>query len=209
MSPKVPIPVPTSWFRTTTLGLAELTIVSFLILTPHKIAQNSPSVTVQEWADGISLSCKDSTVTNNVITGATDGGIVIFGSPGSHIYNNISKNLSPFLVTRLTLNFAVRASDNMQLGGINLVDYAPWSGNFNGTVVENNQIFGGFATSALNSTTDEGKNAEDTFIKIGIAMGSRTWFGSKFGYDMNYGAVVRNNSFHGAVSAPVYALIRL
>ena len=97
----------------------------------------------------------------------------------------------------------------MQLGGINLVDYAPWSGNFNGTVVENNQIFGGFATSALNSTTEEGKNTEDTFIKIGIAMGSRTWFGSKFGYDMNYGAVVRNNTFQGAVSARISALIPL
>ncbi|KAG8955527.1 hypothetical protein FRC03_011117 [Tulasnella sp. 419] len=42
----------------------------------------------QQWADGISLSCKNSIVRNNYITGATDGGIVIFGSPGSHVYNN-------------------------------------------------------------------------------------------------------------------------
>lgn len=53
----------------------------------------------------------------------------------------------------------------MQLGGINLVDYDPWSGDFTGVVVENNQILGGFATSLTNATTDQGKNAEDAFIK--------------------------------------------
>lgn len=42
----------------------------------------------QEWADGVSLACSDSIVQNNMIQGATDGGIVIFGSPGSLIYNN-------------------------------------------------------------------------------------------------------------------------
>lgn len=44
--------------------------------------------TFQEWADGISLSCRNSVVRYNNITGATDGGIVVFGSPGSQIYNN-------------------------------------------------------------------------------------------------------------------------
>lgn len=54
----------------------------------------------------------------------------------------------------------------MQLGGINMVDYDPWSGDFTGTVVENNIILGGFATSGTNpSDSEEGKNAEDTFIK--------------------------------------------
>jgi len=42
----------------------------------------------QEWADGVSLACSDSIVQNNMIQGATDGGIVIFGSPGSLISNN-------------------------------------------------------------------------------------------------------------------------
>jgi len=46
------------------------------------------SETFQQWADGISLSCRNSIVRNNMIQGATDGGIVIFGSPGSQIYNN-------------------------------------------------------------------------------------------------------------------------
>lgn len=42
----------------------------------------------QEWADGISLSCRDATVHNNTIVGPTDGGVVVFGSPGSVVENN-------------------------------------------------------------------------------------------------------------------------
>lgn len=42
----------------------------------------------QEWADGISLACRNSIVKDNMILGATDGGIVVFGSPGSLIENN-------------------------------------------------------------------------------------------------------------------------
>ena len=34
------------------------------------------------------------------------------------------------------------------LGGINMVDYDPWSGDFTGTVVRDNLILGGFATDA-------------------------------------------------------------
>jgi parallel beta-helix repeat protein len=44
--------------------------------------------TFQEWADGISVSCRDSIVRNNMIKGPTDGGIVLFGSPGTQVYNN-------------------------------------------------------------------------------------------------------------------------
>ncbi|KAG9015555.1 hypothetical protein FRB94_000160 [Tulasnella sp. JGI-2019a] len=134
----------------------------------------------QEWADGISLSCKLSIVQNNVVTGATDGGIVIFGSPGSHIHNNTIVN-----------------EGAMQLGGINMVDWSPWHGDFTGTIVENNIIQGGFATNLTNAATEEGKNADDAFIKIGLAMGARTWFGDQFGYNATIGAVVRNNVFMG------------
>ncbi|KAG8897636.1 hypothetical protein FRB99_008020 [Tulasnella sp. 403] len=86
----------------------------------------------------------------------------------------------------------------MQLGGINMVDYDPWKGDYTGTIVENNNILGGFATTAINSTTDKGKNPEDTFIKIGIAMGPRTWFGDKYQMSFNKGGTVRNNLFQGA-----------
>ncbi len=75
------------------------------------------------WADGISLACGNSMVANNQITDATDGGIVIFGAPGSIIQNN-----------------TVVAATQTLLGGINLVDFAPTNGNFTGTRVRNNTV---------------------------------------------------------------------
>ena len=44
----------------------------------------------QEWADGISVSCRSAVVHKNEATDATDGGIVLFGSPGTQVqYNTI------------------------------------------------------------------------------------------------------------------------
>ena len=56
------------------------------------------------WADGISLSCASSLVQGNTVTDATDGGIVIFGSPGSTITGN-----------------TITASTQTLMGGINIV----------------------------------------------------------------------------------------
>jgi parallel beta-helix repeat protein len=42
----------------------------------------------QQWADGISVSCQNSIIRDNIIRGPTDGGIVIFGSPGTLVENN-------------------------------------------------------------------------------------------------------------------------
>lgn len=42
----------------------------------------------QQWADGVSISCQNAVVRNNMIQGPTDGGIVLFGSPGTQVYNN-------------------------------------------------------------------------------------------------------------------------
>jgi hypothetical protein len=52
---------------------------------------------------------------------ATDGGIVIFGAPGSSVKNN-----------------TIVAKTRTLLGGINLVDYAPMNGNYTGTTVTGN-----------------------------------------------------------------------
>lgn len=41
-----------------------------------------------DWADGISFDCKEGVVINNMIQDPTDGGIVIFGSPGTLVRNN-------------------------------------------------------------------------------------------------------------------------
>lgn len=58
------------------------------------------------WADGISHACKSSQVLNNLITDVTDGGIVIFGAPGSLVQGNTINSVSRQL-----------------LGGINMVDW--------------------------------------------------------------------------------------
>lgn len=52
------------------------------------------------------------------------------------------------------------------LGGINMVDYEPWSGDYTGTVIHNNTIFGGFANENPDPKNDsKGINAEDAIIK--------------------------------------------
>jgi parallel beta-helix repeat protein len=75
------------------------------------------------WADGISLACGNSLVQGNTVQDATDGGIVVFGAPGSTIKNNTVVALTQTL-----------------LGGINMVDYAPMNGNYTGTTVTGNTI---------------------------------------------------------------------
>lgn len=106
-------------------------------------------------------------MTGNVITGATDGGIVIFGSPGSRIYNNTIINQGAMQLGGAPPEALMNLGKLIDVfsPGINLVDYLPWNGNFNGTIVENNSIMGGFATNLTDPTDNEGKNADDAFIK--------------------------------------------
>ncbi|KAJ6460741.1 hypothetical protein C8R47DRAFT_993842 [Mycena vitilis] len=137
--------------------------------------------TFQEWADGISVSCANTIVRNNVVEGPTDGGIVLFGSPGTQVYNN-----------------TIYITNNTLLGGINMVDYLPWLGNFSDTVVYNNTILGGFATSPDVDGDEFGTNSYDAFVKIGIAIGPRTWFGDRFESNFSYGGVVQGNTLSGA-----------
>ena len=58
-----------------------------------------------------------------MITDATDGGIVVFGAPGSVIEGN-----------------TVRAETQTLLGGINMVDSQGYQGRYTGTIVRNNII---------------------------------------------------------------------
>ncbi|PRP88331.1 hypothetical protein PROFUN_03245 [Planoprotostelium fungivorum] len=114
-----------------------------------------------EWADGISLACENALVANNVITDATDGNIVVFGAPGSRITNN-----------------TIIVDSRIALGGINLVDYAPYSGDYRATVVDRNTIW-----------------AKGAQIKVAIAVGTRVW-GDRSGNN-NYGGAVINNLIKG------------
>ena len=74
-------------------------------------------------ADGISLECHDAVVENNTIIDVTDGGIVIFQSPGALIANN-----------------TIRAENRIMLYGISMEDYWPLEGDFTGTRVTDNVI---------------------------------------------------------------------
>lgn len=136
----------------------------------------------QQWADGVSMSCQNGIVRNNMIQGPTDGGIVVFQSPGTQVYNNTIWILNQTL-----------------LGGINMVDYGPWKGNYTGMVVYNNTILGGFANEDLNNGS-KGVNSGDAVIKIGIAIGPQTWFGTKYGSDVCRNGTVNDNRLSGAFS---------
>ncbi|WOO77549.1 uncharacterized protein LOC62_01G001123 [Vanrija pseudolonga] len=127
------------------------------------------------WADGISLSCRDSAVQFNTVTDATDGGVVVFGAPGSVVRNN-----------------TIQAVTRPMLGGINLVDVVPWvPGNYTHTQVLDNAISGGFGDAA---------SAAGALVKVGIAIGPRVWFGDKYGANVSTGGVVRGNVLRGAFS---------
>lgn len=118
----------------------------------------------ETWADGISLACTNSTVRNNLIVDATDGGIVIFGATGSLIEGN-----------------TIRAETRTLLGGINMVDYDPYDGNYTGTIVRNNVI-----------------DASGAVIRIGLGMGVRVWGCWPPETDKTlYGGVVAGNTLRG------------
>lgn len=113
------------------------------------------------WADGISMACTSSLVANNVITDATDGAIVIFGAPFTTVRNN-----------------TIIAVSRVLLGAINMVDYAPYSGNYTGVTVMDNTIW-----------------AKSAFIKTGIAIGPAVWGADKTNYNRN--GIVRGNTIKG------------
>ncbi|PPQ63147.1 hypothetical protein CVT24_005787 [Panaeolus cyanescens] len=175
---------PRSW---TTLHVSEGSLSCRNVTLQNNELGPCGSDAFQEWADGISLSCRDSVVRNNLIQGATDGGIVVFGAPGSQIYNNTIWILNQTL-----------------LGGINMVDYDPWGGDYTGTVVRDNLILGGFATDEPDSS-HKGNNFKNAIIKIGIAIGPRTWFGDRFGDNVVRNGVVQGNMFSGAFTYGIAA----
>jgi parallel beta-helix repeat protein len=119
------------------------------------------------WADGISLACTHSVVRNNTIVDATDGGIVIFGAPGSLVEGN-----------------TIRAESRTLLGGINMVDFHPYQGDYTNTVVRHNLI-----------------DAAGAVIRVGMGMGHRVWVcldPEQGPADLTlFGAVVKGNTLQG------------
>ena len=76
---------PRSW---SCLHVAEGNFLCNNVTVQHNDIGPCGSDAFMEWADGISVSCRSTVVRNNVVTDSTDGGIVLFGSPGSSVYNN-------------------------------------------------------------------------------------------------------------------------
>ncbi|KAH7063092.1 hypothetical protein B0J12DRAFT_707098 [Macrophomina phaseolina] len=79
-----------------------------------------------EYADGISFQCTDSTISDNSVTGSTDGGIVIFGAPG----------------TKVLRNTITSSETERGFGAINLVDQALYGGSYANVEVRDNVITG-------------------------------------------------------------------
>ena len=76
---------PRSW---SCLHLAEGSLACNNVIVQNNDIGPCGTDLFQQWADGLSISCQNTIVRNNMIQGATDGGIVLFGSPGSEVYNN-------------------------------------------------------------------------------------------------------------------------
>ncbi|WVQ96691.1 hypothetical protein IAU59_003797 [Kwoniella sp. CBS 9459] len=92
-------------------------------------------------ADGISLACKDSIVERNIVYDTTDGAIVLFGSAGSEVRNN-----------------HIYSRTRVVLGGINLVDYDPWQGDYMLVSVHHNYL-----------------HAFGRYFTVGIVVGPSSW----------------------------------
>ena len=124
----------------------------------------------QQWADGISVSCRSAVVRNNEVTDATDGGVVLFGSPGTLVeYNTIrviNVRYTPVHHFAGELSPVLSSGQSTLLGGINMVDFLPWNGDYTGTIVKNNTIMGGFAAnSSISASQNDGENVGDAIIK--------------------------------------------
>jgi hypothetical protein len=97
----------------------------------------------------------------------------LFGSPGTLVENNtiwvvnVGHHLSCDFPGDLLL------CQKTLLGGINMVDVTPWGGNYSGTVVRNNTIFGGFATDSKSASQKDGENVDDVIVKFVISLNKR------------------------------------
>jgi hypothetical protein len=99
-------------------------------------------------------------VENNVVTDATNGGIVVFQAPGTLVDHNL-----------------VVARTRILMGGINMVDFWPYAGDYTGTEVSDNVI-----------------DAQSAMIKVGLAIGPAVWGNSN---QIVFGGRVTDNRFEG------------
>ncbi|MGI5131146.1 DUF4214 domain-containing protein [Pseudonocardia sp. CA-107938] len=120
------------------------------------------------WTDGLSVSCEGATVRGNGVVDATDVGIVIFRA-------------SPAVQRSVVRDNVVLSAGNSAFGAIGvdgLYDRATVH-DFSGTSITHNAFWSG----------------PDTHFEIGIAVGTRPWFGDRG--DTGTGASVTDNTTSG------------
>ena len=76
---------PRSW---SCLHIAEGGLLCNNVVVQNNDIGPSGSDVFQQWADGISVSCRSALIRNNKVNNPTDGGIVLFGAPGTLVINN-------------------------------------------------------------------------------------------------------------------------
>jgi len=116
-----------------------------------------------------------------MINNPTQGGISLISCPGTLVENN-----------------TIWVVNNTLANAINMVNVAPWGGNYTGTVVQNNTIIGGFATDSKSASQTYGQSANNVVITIGIAIGPPVWYGDSLGTNITTSGSVLNNRFTGA-----------
>ncbi len=122
-----------------------------------------------QWADGISVSYRSAVVRNNQVTDPTDGGIVLFGSPGTVVENNVIRVIKVRYTFVRHLAGDLSPGQSTALGGINMVDVKPWGGDYTGTVVQDNTIMGGSTVDSTSTSQNASENADDVIIKSVIS----------------------------------------
>ncbi|MGV9385561.1 DUF4214 domain-containing protein [Nonomuraea sp. NPDC003707] len=123
---------------------------------------------VGRWTDGISVSCENAVVEGNGIVDATDVGIVLFRSSPATQRSSVRGNV-------------VLNAGNAAYGAI-VVD----------------ALYGGDVTHDFTGATVSGNafwTGPDTHADIGIAAGTRMWFGERA--DDGAGVSVRDNTTNG------------
>jgi hypothetical protein len=139
-------------------------------ITNNHIGPGGGLIGTNNVADGISLQCRDTVVFYNLIRDVTDGGIVLFGAPGSDVWGN-----------------DIEALNRPMIAGIMMVDAWLWDStgatevhDFTNTKVHGNRIL-----------------ATGRFIKIGLPMGRKIYSMCPVPTYNSNGAYVYDNQLEG------------
>lgn len=133
------------------------------------------------WSDGISVSHKNALIEGNVVFNATDVGIVVYvtnlfkgGIQKSIVTSNRIYNLASDSYGGLVLDGVFNTSGR----GSEAYEYEAETC----SVFSNNYLF----------------TSSDSFMDIGISIGTRSWFGNINGWNIKGGSFINNSSFENS-----------